>query len=103
MAEIFFEKAANTLLKYADQNLALKTLGILVFGPLYNLSQIKLRLLWEYISNDLIKRFIQPSTLSTGPSILFIKKKDNSLQLYVNDQELDLITEKNCYPLPEIL
>ena len=76
-----------------------KTLGTSPFGPLYNLPQVELEVLREYISDNLAKRFIQPSTSSAGAPVLFIKKGDDSLRLCVDYRGLNLITQKNCYPL----
>ena len=47
-------------------------------------------------------RFIRHSTSSTGVPILFVKKKDGSLQLCINYHGLNLLTKKNWYPLPLI-
>lgn len=60
----FFEKAANILFENWPQDLCLVTYGTLLFKPLYGLSQIKLEILQEYISDNFIKRFIQTSTSS---------------------------------------
>lgn len=92
LAEMFSKEAANTLPEHGPQDLNLETLGTPPFGPLYNLSQVELEVLQEYIMDNLAKGFIQPSTLSTGASIFFIKKKDDSLRLCVDYQELNLIT-----------
>ena len=45
LAEVFSEKTSNTLSKYGPQDLALETLGVLLFGLVYNLSQIKFKVL----------------------------------------------------------
>ena len=59
-------------------------------------------MLREYLHDNLAKRFIQHSTSSTSIPILFVKKKDGSLQLCVNYYRLNLLTKKNWYPLPLI-
>ena len=48
------------------------------------------------------KGFIRSSTSSSGPSILFAKKADGSLQLFVDCQKLNQMTTKNRYPFPHI-
>lgn len=102
LAEVFSEEAANTLPEHGPQDLNLETLGTPPFGPLYNLSQVELEVFREYITDNLAKGFIQPSTLSAGAPVLFIKKKDDSLRLCVDYRGLNLITQKNRYPLPLI-
>jgi hypothetical protein len=74
-----------------------------LFGPIYNLSQIELAVLHEYIDEKLSKIFIRHSKLPTGVSILFEKKKDGSLRMYVDYWGFNKITKKNRYPLPLIL
>ena len=72
------------------------------YSLIYPLSTPKLQVLREYLHDNLVKGFIQHSTLSTGTPILFVKKKDGSLQLCVNYRRLNLLTKKNWYPLPLI-
>ena len=59
-------------------------------------------MLREYLHDNLVKGFIQHSTSSTSTLILFVKKKDGSLQLCINYCRLNLLTKKNWYPLPLI-
>ena len=84
LAEVFSEEAANTLPEHGPQDLALETSEAPPFGPLYNLSQVELEVLREYISDNLAKGFIQPSTSSACAPILFVKKRDDTLRLRVN-------------------
>ena len=102
LAHVFSEDAANTLPEHGPHDLQLETTGTPPFGPLYNLSQNELEVLREYITDNLAKGFIQPSTSSAGAPVLFIKKKDSSLRLCVDYRGLNLITKKNRYPLPLI-
>ncbi|GKA43436.1 putative reverse transcriptase domain-containing protein [Tanacetum coccineum] len=48
------------------------------------------------------KGFIRPSSLPWGAPILFVKKKDGSFRMCIDYRELNKLTIKNCYPLPEI-
>ena len=48
------------------------------------------------------KGFIRPSYLAWGALVLFVRKKDGSLYLFNNYQELKKVTNKNKYPLPRI-
>ena len=66
LAHVFSEDAANTLPEHGNHDLRLETTGTPPFAPLYNLSQNELEVLWEYIADNLAKRFIQPSTSFAG-------------------------------------
>src|SRR6202043_3056379 len=46
--------------------------------------------------------FIRPTRSSHGAPVLFIKKKDGSLQLCVDFRGLNKLTKKDRYPLPLI-
>src|SRR6266481_198894 len=46
--------------------------------------------------------FICPSFSPCGAPVLFIQKKDGSLQLCINFCGLNCISKKDCYPLPLI-
>jgi hypothetical protein len=48
------------------------------------------------------KGFIRPSTSERGSLVLFVKKKDQSLQMCIDDYPLNAVTIKNKYPLPRI-
>jgi hypothetical protein len=72
------------------------------YSPLYNLLELQLEALQEYLTNALRKKWIRPSTSLVGASILFIPKKDRGLRLYINYYSLNKITIKNRHPLPLI-
>ena len=48
------------------------------------------------------KGYIRPSVSPWGAPILFIKKKDGTMQMCINYHELKRMTIKNRYPLPRI-
>ena len=48
------------------------------------------------------KGFIRPSIFSWGAPVLFVKKKDRSLRMCINYRQLNKVTIKNKYPLPQI-
>ncbi|MBW0523049.1 hypothetical protein O181_062764, partial [Austropuccinia psidii MF-1] len=56
--------------------------------------------LWAYISENVEKGFIRPSSSSTGAPVLFVKKKDGGLCLCVDYCKLNAVTRKNRYPVP---
>ncbi|MBW0467139.1 hypothetical protein O181_006854 [Austropuccinia psidii MF-1] len=67
-------------------------------GVIYSLSNQESDTLRAYISENLEKAFIQPS--STGAPVLFVKKKDGGLCLFVDYIKLNSVTRKNKYPVP---
>ena len=48
------------------------------------------------------KGFVRPSHSSWGAPILFVRKKDRSLRLWIDYWGLNQVTIKNKYPLPRI-
>nr|GFC09938.1 putative reverse transcriptase domain-containing protein [Tanacetum cinerariifolium] len=48
------------------------------------------------------KGFIRPSSFPWGASVLFVKKKDGSFRMCIDNRELNKLTVKNRYPLPRI-
>ncbi|GKB51306.1 putative reverse transcriptase domain-containing protein [Tanacetum coccineum] len=63
--------------------------------------QIKDELL-EQLQELSDKGFIRPTSSPWGASILFVKKKDESLGMCIDYRELNKLTVKNRYPLPRI-
>ena len=102
--KVFSKKKVNELPAHRTHNHAidLEGTGDPPFGPLYNLSGNKLKVLWDYLADNLAKGFIQALTSPLGAPILFVKKKDGTLRLCVNYQGLNYLTQKNRYPLPLI-
>jgi len=72
------------------------------FGLIDNLSQNKLLALKEYIEENLTKKFFWYFKSSARAPILFVKKNDRSLQMYVDYHESNKVTIKNHYLLPLI-
>ena len=50
----------------------------------------------------LLKRYITPSKCPYGAPILFVTKKDGGLGMVVDFRQLNKVTVKNRYPLPQI-
>nr|GFB19713.1 putative reverse transcriptase domain-containing protein [Tanacetum cinerariifolium] len=46
--------------------------------------------------------FIRPISSPWGAPVLFVKKKDGSFRMCIDYRELNKMTVKNCYPLPQI-
>ncbi|MBW0466345.1 hypothetical protein O181_006060 [Austropuccinia psidii MF-1] len=69
-------------------------------GIIYSLSNQESETLWAYISENVEKGFIRPTSTSTGAHVLFVKKKDGGLCLCVDYHKLNADTRKNRYPVP---
>ncbi|MBW0482069.1 hypothetical protein O181_021784 [Austropuccinia psidii MF-1] len=69
-------------------------------GDIYSLSKNESEKLQAYISENVEKGFIRPSSSSTGAPVLFVKKKDGGICLCVNYLKLNAISRKNRYPVP---
>ena len=105
LAEVFSKNKAHELPPNRgplDHHIHLEEGSKPVFGPIYNLSETELQVLKEYIDENLRKRFIRPSTSPFSAPVLFVKKPDGSLRLYVDYRTLNSMTIKNRYPLPLI-
>ena len=48
------------------------------------------------------KGLIHPSVSPWGAPVIFVKKKDYSLRLWIDYRQLNKVTIKNMYPLPRI-
>ena len=105
LSDMFSKKEAETLPPHrgaSDHHIPLEEGAKPVFGPIYNLSELELKVLKEYIERNLKKKWIRPSTSPFGSPVLFVKKPDGSLRLCVDYRALNRMTIKNRYPLPLI-
>ncbi|MBW0478617.1 hypothetical protein O181_018332 [Austropuccinia psidii MF-1] len=71
-------------------------------GVIYFLSNQESDTLRFYISDNVEKAFICPSSSSTGAPVLFVQRKYGSLGLCVDYCKLNAATRKNKYPFPPI-
>ncbi|MBW0502162.1 hypothetical protein O181_041877 [Austropuccinia psidii MF-1] len=69
-------------------------------GVIYSLSNQESDTLKAYISENVEKGFIWPSSSSMGAPVRFVKKKDGGLGLCVDYPKLNAVTRKNKYPVP---
>ncbi|KAL0536697.1 hypothetical protein IC582_025657 [Cucumis melo] len=68
----------------------------------YRMAPTELKELKVQLQELLDKGFIRPSVSPWGAPVLFVKKKDGSMRLYIDYRELNKVTVKNRYPLPRI-
>ena len=88
------------LYKAYDHDIVLEPEISSPYQSIYNLLEYKLKVLQEYIKTVLNKGWIRSLTSPAGAPIIFVSKKDGSLQLYIDYYRLNSITVKNYYPLP---
>ena len=70
--------------------------------PPYRMAPAELRELKAQLEELLSKGLIRPNISPWGSPILFVKKKDGSLQLCIDYRQLNRVTIRNQYPLPRI-
>ena len=66
------------------------------------MAPVELQELKVQLQELLDKGFIRPNTSLWDSSVLFAKKKDKTLRLFIDYQQLNMVTIKNRYPLPRI-
>ncbi len=101
-ADVLFLKFAAKLPKHTEINnptIELVDDWQSLYSPIYSLELIKLEILKTYIQNNLANSFIRPFKSPIGVLILFDKKPDGSLRLYVDYRGLNNLIIKNWYPL----
>lgn len=70
--------------------------------PPYRMTPTELRKLKEKFRNFLDKVFIHPSVSSWAAPLLFVHKKDGSLQICIDSRQLNKVNVKSKYSLPRI-
>ena len=73
-----------------------------IFKAPYHMVPVELKELKAQLQDLLDKGFIRPSVSPWGASVLFVKKKDDSMHLCIDYRELNKRTIKKKYPLPHI-
>ncbi|KAG8490852.1 hypothetical protein CXB51_014063 [Gossypium anomalum] len=65
----------------------------------YRMALTKLKELKSQLQELTDKGFVRPSFSPWGAPVLFVKKKDGSMRLYIDYRQLNKVTIKNKYPL----
>eukprot|EP00253_Pinus_taeda_P022348 PITA_22348 len=68
----------------------------------YRMSTPELTELKMQLQELLDKEYIRPSVSPWGAPVLFVKKKDGTLRMCIDYRQLNKLTIKNKYPLPQI-
>ena len=68
----------------------------------YRMAPLELKELKLQLQELLEKGFIRPNVSPWGAPVIFVKKKDGTLQLCIDYRQLNKLTVKNKYPLPRI-
>jgi hypothetical protein len=62
----------------------------------------ELEIIKQYLVDNLVKGFIEPSQAPFVAPVLFIAKPNGGLRFCIDFQKLNQITQKDQYPLPLI-
>ena len=68
----------------------------------YHMALIELKELKTQLQELLDKGFVRPSVSPWGAPVLFVKKKDGTLRMCIDYQQINKVTIKNKYPLSRI-
>uniref|UniRef100_A0A6I8RAB1 Gypsy retrotransposon integrase-like protein 1 n=1 Tax=Xenopus tropicalis TaxID=8364 RepID=A0A6I8RAB1_XENTR len=103
-SDVFCKKSAEFLPPHRRYDCPIDLLpGIMPpRGRTYPLSPAETAAMKEYISENLQRGFIRPSTSPAGAGFFFVEKKDGGLRPCIDYRGLNKITVKNRYPLPLI-
>jgi len=82
-----------------DHQIPLRLGFVPPFGPIYGLTPPELSALYQWLDENLDKKFIRESSSPAASPILFVKKKEGSLRLCVDYRGLNKGMIKNRYPL----
>ena len=66
----------------------------------YRMAPIELKELKIQLQELLDKGFIRPSVSPWGAHVLLVKKKDGTLRMCIDYQQINKVTVKNKYPFP---
>ena len=97
--DVFLIESVDKLLLHVDHDHSIEFTAESSYKSLYNLLNTELATLRQYLDNVLAKEWIKHFVSSTDASILFILKKNDSLCLCINYQDLNKITVKNRHSL----
>ncbi len=97
--DVFLKESVNKLSLHEDHDHAIEITAESLYESLYNLLNTELVILRQYLNDVLAKEWIKHFISSIDVFILFIFKKNDSLHLCVNYQDLNKIIVKNRHSL----
>lgn len=103
--DVFSKEGSDTLAPHRpyDHRIVLeKDPHQLGYSPLYKMTTEELKVLKEYLVDNLHKGFIGPSQSPYAAPVLFVRKPNGSLRFCIDYRKLNEITRKDQYPLPLI-
>ena len=95
----YYQKQLSNHCPY-DLNIQIKEDKLSFHKLIYSFSILELQMLREFLKENLKTDIIQLFHSLCGSSVLFMKKKNGSLQLCIDYQKLNRITRKDHYPIP---
>ena len=104
-ADVFLEESANVLPEQTEVNeytIKLEKGKQPSYGPIYSLEPVEFKTLKTYIEINLANGFIKILKSQASAPILFVRKSNGNLCLFVNYRGLNNLTIKNRYLLPLI-
>ena len=104
LRQAFSKKDANTLPphRFYDHKIHLEAPLPDSFSPLYRQSTEELKVMKEYLLENLDKGFIESSQSPFASPVLFVKKSDGGLRFCIDYRRLNALTRKDAYPIPRI-
>jgi len=99
--DVFDKQHSRLLPEHCPYNLTIQTTGglLLSLGPIYSLSILEMQTLWEFTDENIKSGTIQPFQSPERAPVVFVKKKNRNLRLYVDYWDLNKITQKDWYPI----
>ena len=68
----------------------------------YRMNILELNEIKSQLKELIDKKYIRPSVSPWGAPVIFVKKKDRTMQLCIDYRKLNKMTIKNRYPFPRI-
>ena len=101
--DVFLEELPGIPLeREVDLSIEIMKATIPMSRALYKMAPTEMKELKSQLQELLDKGFIRPSVSPWGAPVLFMKKKDDTLQMCIDYRQINKVTVKNKYPLPRI-